>query len=265
MVFRWNSYLEKGIFSLSVPQETPLGGGILNTKVAEYWTTGRPYWDMETEAPELFTSLVSSGLVIFKVSFNFMLPTRVIEYRITLGRCQVSDVLITSKTCLWTSQFVPSATESEAFYLFQSEFLQAQIMILGLRVMYVGLLGLRLEQHLVSGRNTLKGSCGILKKINYFFKVHWQVASRYSVSEPSKLMWLWALTKLLPRGSMKMKKGGGLVDGKHFFLLHPTRFSFEAYGKLKDMLWFLLFPCHRIIDRSPWMLDRVYFLLLDDS
>ena len=63
MVFRWNSYLEKGIFSLSVPQETPLGGGILNTKVAEYWTTGRPYWDMETEAPELFTSLVGSGLV----------------------------------------------------------------------------------------------------------------------------------------------------------------------------------------------------------
>lgn len=118
-------------------------------------------------------------------------------------------------------------------------------MILGLQAMYVGPLGLRLEQHLVSGRNTLKGY-GILK---HNFKVHWQVASRLSVSEPSKLMWWWALTRLLPRGSMRMKKGGGLADGKHFFLLHLTRFSFEAYGNLKDMLWFLLFRCHRIIDR----------------
>ena len=100
MVSRWNSYLEKGIFSLSVPLETPLGGGTLNARVAEYWTTGRPFWDMETEAPELFASLKGSGLVIFKVSFIFMLPTRVIEYRITLGRRQVSDVSITSKTCL---------------------------------------------------------------------------------------------------------------------------------------------------------------------
>jgi len=71
MVSRWNSYLEKGIFSLSVSQETPLGGGTLNAKVAEYWTTGRPYWDMETEAPELFASLVSSGLVIFKGDANY--------------------------------------------------------------------------------------------------------------------------------------------------------------------------------------------------
>ena len=68
MVSRWNSYLEKGIFSLSIPQETPLGGGTFNAKVAEYWTTARPYWDMETEAPELFASLKDSGLVIFKVS-----------------------------------------------------------------------------------------------------------------------------------------------------------------------------------------------------
>lgn len=124
MVSRWNSYLEKGIFSLSVPQETPLGGGTLNAKVAEYWTTGRPYWDMETEAPELFAGLVGSGLVIFKVSFYFMLPTRVIEYRTTLGRRQVSHVSITSKTCL-NFQFIPSATESEAFYLFKRKVLRS--------------------------------------------------------------------------------------------------------------------------------------------
>jgi len=71
MISRWNSYLEKGIFSLSVPKETPLGGGTLNTKVAEFWTTGRPYWDMETEAPELYTSLEGSGLVIFKGDANY--------------------------------------------------------------------------------------------------------------------------------------------------------------------------------------------------
>ena len=89
MISRWNSYLEKGIFSLSVPNETPLGGGTLNTKVAEFWTTGRPYWDMETEAPELYTSLKGSGLVIFKASFIFMLLIRAVDYSIMLGRCQV--------------------------------------------------------------------------------------------------------------------------------------------------------------------------------
>lgn len=73
MVSRWNSYLEKGIFSLSVSEETPLGG-TTNGRAAEFWTTARPYWDMETEAPELFASLKDSGLVIFKVSFVFMLP-----------------------------------------------------------------------------------------------------------------------------------------------------------------------------------------------
>ena len=117
MVSRWNSYLEKGIFSLSVSQETPLGGGTFNAKVAEYWTTGRPYWEMETEAPELFASLVGSGLVIFKVNFTLMLPIRVIEYRITLGRCQVSDVSIILKTCVRSNLFIPTATESEVFYL----------------------------------------------------------------------------------------------------------------------------------------------------
>jgi damage-control phosphatase, subfamily III len=92
MISRWNFYLEKGIFSLSVPKETPLGGGTINVKVAEYWTTGRPFWDMETEAPELFTSLKGSRLVIFKASSIFIPLIQTIDYRITLGRCQVSGV-----------------------------------------------------------------------------------------------------------------------------------------------------------------------------
>ena len=92
MVSRWSSYLEQGIFSLSVPTETPLGGGTSNVKVAEYWTTDRPFWDMETEAPELFASLKDSRLVIFKASFIFILLIQTIHYRITLGRCQVSGV-----------------------------------------------------------------------------------------------------------------------------------------------------------------------------
>jgi hypothetical protein len=50
-------------------------GGTLNIRAAEFWTTARPYWDMETEAPELFASLKGSGLVIFKVSFIFIYPT----------------------------------------------------------------------------------------------------------------------------------------------------------------------------------------------
>ena len=92
MVSRWNSYLEKGVFSLSVSEEAPLGG-TLNTQVAEFWTTARPYWDMETEAPELFASLKGSGLVIFKVSFMFMPVKSSVGLKYSLGRSQVSDAV----------------------------------------------------------------------------------------------------------------------------------------------------------------------------
>jgi hypothetical protein len=66
MVSRWTSYLERGVFSLSVPLETPLGGSEAS-KGADFWTSSKPYWNMEVEAPETFEALSGSGLVIFKV------------------------------------------------------------------------------------------------------------------------------------------------------------------------------------------------------
>ncbi|KAF8961610.1 hypothetical protein BDZ97DRAFT_1664024 [Flammula alnicola] len=70
MVSRWRSYLDKGIFCLSVPVDTPLGGDSAS-KSAEFWTTPRPYWDMETDAPLTFGMLKESGLVVFKVSHKY--------------------------------------------------------------------------------------------------------------------------------------------------------------------------------------------------
>lgn len=67
MVGRWKRYVEEGVFSLSVPLDTPLGGDA-GSGVGEFWTTPRPYWDMKTEAPATFAQLAASGLVIFKVS-----------------------------------------------------------------------------------------------------------------------------------------------------------------------------------------------------
>jgi damage-control phosphatase, subfamily III len=66
MVSRWKEYIRKGIFILSIPDHTPLGGN-KQSKLAEFWTGPRPYWDIKKLAPELFAHLSSSDLVVFKV------------------------------------------------------------------------------------------------------------------------------------------------------------------------------------------------------
>ncbi|KAG6837774.1 hypothetical protein H0H93_001701 [Arthromyces matolae] len=63
MVTRWNKYIDEGIFNLSVPLDTPLGG---DATAAEFWTSPWPYWNLEVQAPELFKTLTKSDLVIFK-------------------------------------------------------------------------------------------------------------------------------------------------------------------------------------------------------
>lgn len=69
IVSRWRSYVDQGVFQLSVPTETPLGGGGTEaTAKADFWTTPWPYWNMESLAPEVFQMLKLSDLVIFKVS-----------------------------------------------------------------------------------------------------------------------------------------------------------------------------------------------------
>ncbi|KAF9529042.1 DUF89 domain-containing protein [Crepidotus variabilis] len=70
MITRWKKYLNQGVFKLSVDMNTRLGGDE-DSKKAEFWTTPRPYWDMETEAPEIFSDLKESGLVIFKGDLNY--------------------------------------------------------------------------------------------------------------------------------------------------------------------------------------------------
>jgi len=75
MVSRWTSYLERGVFSLSVPLDTPLGGHEASN-IADFWTSPKPYWNMEIEAPETFGALSGSGLVIFKVYILRVLPPR---------------------------------------------------------------------------------------------------------------------------------------------------------------------------------------------
>ncbi|EIW56647.1 DUF89 domain-containing protein [Trametes versicolor FP-101664 SS1] len=68
MVKRWESYIDSGVFSLSVPIDSPLGS---SDKKANFWTTPYPYWNMKELAPELHESLSDSSLVIFKGDLNF--------------------------------------------------------------------------------------------------------------------------------------------------------------------------------------------------
>ncbi len=78
MVTRWKDYVEKGVFSLPVPRETPLGGG--TGSIADFWTTPLPYWDLKIHAPSLWQDLhENSSLVIFKVcvfsaTINVLIP-----------------------------------------------------------------------------------------------------------------------------------------------------------------------------------------------
>lgn len=75
---RWQKYVQTGVFSLSVPQETTLGS---DSPVGNFWTTPYPYWDMKLRAPDVFAHLKESSLVIFKVGvlqILFMLGLNII-------------------------------------------------------------------------------------------------------------------------------------------------------------------------------------------
>ncbi|KAF9556449.1 DUF89 domain-containing protein [Agrocybe pediades] len=69
MVSRWKSYVDNGVFRLSVPISTPLGGDLNDP--AQFWTTAKPYWNMKMESPVMFAQLAASDLVIFKGDLNF--------------------------------------------------------------------------------------------------------------------------------------------------------------------------------------------------
>jgi hypothetical protein len=72
MVTRWKQYLEDGVFMLSVPEDTVLGGECTAGSVmTNFWTSPWPYWDMQTHANALWKWFRGSGLVIFKAGLDF--------------------------------------------------------------------------------------------------------------------------------------------------------------------------------------------------
>ncbi|KAI8972554.1 DUF89 domain-containing protein [Trametes punicea] len=80
MVKRWESYIESGVFELSVPIDSPLGA---SDKKADFWTSPYPYWNMEVLAPELYGFLQDSSLVIFKGDLNFRKLTGDIKWPVS--------------------------------------------------------------------------------------------------------------------------------------------------------------------------------------
>ncbi|KAL1683960.1 hypothetical protein EV122DRAFT_286189 [Schizophyllum commune] len=75
VVSRWKKYLADGTFSLSVPLDTPLGGGGEKGSKAEFWTSPHPYWNMKSDAPALWQELhEESGMVFFKLTGDVKWP-----------------------------------------------------------------------------------------------------------------------------------------------------------------------------------------------
>ncbi|KAE9406130.1 DUF89 domain-containing protein [Gymnopus androsaceus JB14] len=77
---RLKRYVTEGVFSLSVPIETPLGGGSALESLAGFWTTPVPYWDMKTYDPKLWDSLKDSDLVVLKGDLNYRKLTGDIQW-----------------------------------------------------------------------------------------------------------------------------------------------------------------------------------------
>ncbi|KAJ3729202.1 DUF89 domain-containing protein [Lentinula guzmanii] len=92
---RLRQYVSEGVFAMSVPGGTGLGGGLTTTapttaitttttttmvktttaatthSLAEFWTAPVPYWDIETYDRELWELLRGSDLVVFKGDLNY--------------------------------------------------------------------------------------------------------------------------------------------------------------------------------------------------
>ncbi|KAJ3781064.1 DUF89 domain-containing protein [Lentinula aff. detonsa] len=90
---RLRQYVSEGVFAMSVPGGTGLGGGLTTTapttatattsnmvmtttaatthSLAEFWTAPVPYWDIETYDRELWEFLRGSDLVVFKGDLNY--------------------------------------------------------------------------------------------------------------------------------------------------------------------------------------------------
>ncbi|TFK47253.1 DUF89 domain-containing protein [Heliocybe sulcata] len=63
MVTRWQSYMDSGVFALSVSPDRKLGEG---DEKADFWTGPWPYWEMKAKGQDVWELLKGSALVIFK-------------------------------------------------------------------------------------------------------------------------------------------------------------------------------------------------------
>ncbi|KAI0684695.1 DUF89 domain-containing protein [Cytidiella melzeri] len=80
MVTRWQSYLDSGVFELSVPIDAELGQ---SHPKCNFWTGPWPYWDLQEMAPELWEDFKGSSLVIFKGDLNYPLLTGDVQWPVT--------------------------------------------------------------------------------------------------------------------------------------------------------------------------------------
>ncbi|KAJ4500609.1 DUF89 domain-containing protein [Lentinula lateritia] len=84
---RLRRYVSEGVFELSVPSETSLGGrhttatpSTKESSLAQFWTAPVAYWDMATYDQELYEFLGNSDLVIFKGDLNYRKLTGDIQW-----------------------------------------------------------------------------------------------------------------------------------------------------------------------------------------
>ncbi|KZT24930.1 DUF89 domain-containing protein [Neolentinus lepideus HHB14362 ss-1] len=68
MVTRWQSYINSGVFALSVPEDRKLGE---KDEKADFWTGPWPYWEMKMKGAAVWERLRGSGLVVFKGDLNY--------------------------------------------------------------------------------------------------------------------------------------------------------------------------------------------------
>jgi len=84
MVARWNQYLQNGVFMLSVPEDTALGGGCeVGSMMTSFWTSPWPYWNMQTHANTLWKWFRGSGLVVFKGDLNYRKLTGDVQWPVS--------------------------------------------------------------------------------------------------------------------------------------------------------------------------------------
>ncbi|KAH7868340.1 DUF89 domain-containing protein, partial [Lentinula edodes] len=87
---RLRRYVSEGVFELSVPSGTALGGrhttatlttpSTKESPLAQFWTAPVAYWDMATYDQELYEFLGNSDLVIFKGDLNYRKLTGDIQW-----------------------------------------------------------------------------------------------------------------------------------------------------------------------------------------